>query len=163
MARPGVDGQVGTGRINAVSGGRSPDHHAMTSALASVSKAADWVLIPVQPEDYGAQGLPQVTRSIELVRRVANTRLAILGLVISIFSGRRTLHQIDAETLRQQYGDLVFAARLPDAAEIPEATMLRKPIAYHKPKDAGSKALAALADELEARLAAAATNAGEAA
>jgi len=123
--------------------------------------AADWVLIPVQPEDYGAQGLPQVTRSIELVRRVANPRLAILGLVISIFSARRTLHQIYAETLRQQYGDLVFAATLPDAAEIPEATMLRKPIAYHKPKGAASKALAALADELEARLDAAATTAGE--
>jgi chromosome partitioning protein len=116
--------------------------------------ASDRVLIPVQPEDYGAQGLPQVTRSIELVRRVANPRLEVLGLVISMFSARRTLHQIYAETLRQQYGSLVFDAPLPDAAEIPEATMLRKPIAFHKPKGAAAKALVALADEFESRLAA---------
>jgi chromosome partitioning protein len=115
--------------------------------------AADWVLIPVQPEDYGAQGLPQVNRSIELVRRVANPRLAVLGLVISIYSARRALHQVYAETLRAQYGPLVFSAALPDDPAIPEATMLRKPICFHKPKGAASRALAALADEFEARLA----------
>ncbi len=36
MARPGVDGQVGTGRINAVSGGRKPYNRAMTSESDSV-------------------------------------------------------------------------------------------------------------------------------
>jgi chromosome partitioning protein len=116
--------------------------------------AADWVVIPVQPEDYGAQGLPAVRRSIELVRRVANPRLRILGLLITMYQTRRSLHQVYADLLRQQYGAEVFQAHLPDAAEIPEATMLRKPVVYHKPRGAAAKALAVIADEIEARLAA---------
>ena len=114
--------------------------------------AADWVIIPVQPEDYGAQGLPAVRRSIELVRRVTNPRLQVLGLLVTLYQARRSLHQIYVDLLRQQYGTEVFATALPHAAELPEATMLRKPVVYHKPKGAASKALMALADELEARL-----------
>jgi chromosome partitioning protein len=97
------------------------------------------------------------------VRRVANPRLRVLGLVVSMYNARRTLHQIYAETLRQQYGGLVFATPIPDAAEIPEATMLRKPAAFHKPRGAAARALGLLADEIEARLADAAANPGEAA
>ena len=119
------------------------------SALA----AGDAVCIPVQPEDYGAQGLPAVMRSIGLARQVVNPRLSILGLVVTMYQPRRTLHQVYAETLRQQYGDSVFATAIPEAAEVPEATMLRKPVAYHKPRGVAAKAFAALADEMLARLA----------
>ena len=85
--------------------------------------AADWVLIPVQPEDYGAQGLPAVRRSIELVRRVTNSRLRVLGLLVTMFTARRSLHQVYAGLLREQYGAEVFDSPFPDAAEIPEATI----------------------------------------
>jgi chromosome partitioning protein len=125
--------------------------------------AADWVVIPVQPEDYGAQGLPAVRRSIELVRRVANPRIRVLGLLITMYQARRSLHQVYADLLRQQYGAEVFLAPLPDAAEIPEATTLRKPVVYHKPRGAAAKALNVLADEIEARLAALAAAPEEAA
>ena len=125
--------------------------------------AADWVLIPVQPEDYGAQGLPAVRRSIEMVRRVTNPRLRVLGLVVTMYQVRRTLHQVYVETLRQEYGAEVLTTCLPHAADLPEATMLRKPVVYHKPRGAAAKALVALADELEARLSAANTTAEEAA
>jgi chromosome partitioning protein len=114
--------------------------------------AADWVIIPVQPEDYGAQGLPAVRRSIELVRRVTNPRLRVLGLLVTLYQARRSLHQVYVDLLRQQYGAEVFATALPHAAELPEATMLRKPVVHHKPKGAAAKALMALADELETRL-----------
>lgn len=130
------------------------------SALA----AGDGIVVPVQPEDYGAQGLPSVLRSVELARRTINPRLAVLGLVVTMYAARRTLHQVYAETLRQQYGEAVFAAAIPEAAEVPEATMLRKPVCFHKPRGGAAKAFAALADEIEARLALrAATGRGEAA
>jgi chromosome partitioning protein len=124
--------------------------------------SADWVLIPVQPEDYGAQGLPAVRRSIELVRRVTNPRLRVLGLLVTLYQARRSLHQVYVDLLRQEYGTEVLSTPLPHAAELPESTMLRKPVVYHKPRGAAAKAVAALADELEARLAAAVST-GEAA
>jgi chromosome partitioning protein len=118
------------------------------AALAS----ADAVLIPAQPEDYGAQGLPAVRRSIEAVRRSMNPRLRILGLVISMIQIRRAVHQLYLETLRAQYGDELLSAMIPEAADIVEATMLRKPVAWHKPRGATSKALTALAAEIDARM-----------
>jgi chromosome partitioning protein len=114
--------------------------------------AADAVIVPVQPEDYGAQGLPAVRRSIELVRRVVNPRLRLLGLVISMFSSRRSVHQLYVETLRDRYGAEVFEAMIPEAVEVAEATMLRRPVSWHKPKGATTKALTALAAEVECRL-----------
>jgi chromosome partitioning protein len=115
--------------------------------------AADAVLIPAQPEDYGAQGLPAVRRSIEAVRRAINSRLRVLGLVVSMIQPRRAVHQLYLETLRQQYGAELLAAMIPEAADLVEATMLRKPVAWHKPRGASAKALVALAAEIDARLA----------
>lgn len=126
--------------------------------------AADCVLIPVQCEDYGAQGLPLVFKAIEAVRLAVNPRLRPLGLLLTMYAARRSLHQIYGDLLRQQYGDDVLTAVVPEAAEVPESIMLRKPVCHHKPKGAASKAFAALADEVEARLALrAATGQGEAA
>lgn len=123
--------------------------------------AADAVLVPVQPEDYGAQGLPAVRRSVEMVRRVVNPRLRLLGLVISMLQPRRSIHQLYVETLRDRYGDEMFTAMIPEAAEVAEATMLRKPVTWHKPRGAAAKALAALAAEIDARLDAWANDPGQ--
>ncbi len=126
--------------------------------------AADAVLVPVQPEDYGAQGLPLIFQAIEAVRRAVNPRLRALGLVLTMYAGRRSLHQMYEELLRQQYGNLVLATAVPEAADVPEATMLRRPVCHHKPRGASSKAFVALAEEVTARLALPeATGQGEAA
>ena len=114
--------------------------------------ASDGLIVPVQPEDYGSQGLVAVRRSIDLVRETINPRLRIVGLLITMYNGRRAIHQLYDKTLRQLYGDEVFTTPIPYAAEIPEATMLRKPLAWHKPRGATAKALGALAGELFARL-----------
>jgi chromosome partitioning protein len=54
--------------------------------------------------------------------------------------------------LRKLYGAEVFTTPIPHSADIPEATMLRKPIAWHKPRGATAKALELLATEVLARL-----------
>lgn len=125
--------------------------------------AADGVLIPAQPEDYGSQGLPAVRRSIEAVRLGINPRLRVLGLVVSMIQPRRAVHQLYLETLRAQYGAEILDAMIPEAADLVEATMLRRPVAWHKPRGASTKALTALAAEIDARLALWALANGEAA
>jgi chromosome partitioning protein len=126
--------------------------------------AADSVLIPVQCEDYGAQGLPLVFKAIEAAKLALNPRIGVLGLLLTMYAARRSLHQMYGDLLRQQYGDLVLSVVVPEAAEVPESIMLRKPVCHHKPRGAASRAFAALAEEVETRLALrAATEQGEAA
>src|SRR5262249_21270052 len=113
--------------------------------------AADHLIVPLQPEDYGAQGIIDVQESVALVAELANPGLDLLGYLTPMSNGRKSIHKMYEETLRAQYGADVFETRVPHAAEFPEAIAFRKPIAQYKPKGAAAKAIKALADELLAR------------
>lgn len=69
-------------------------------------------------------------------------------------STRKSVHRFYETQLRELYGDLVFDAMIPDAVDYLEAIMDRKPVGLYKPKGAAAKAMRALAEELESRLAA---------
>ena len=116
--------------------------------------AADRLIIPLQPEDYGAQGIRDVHESIRLVREHTNPGLSVLGYLVTMWNARRAIHKMYDENLRALYGTQVFETRIPHAAEYPEAIAYRKPIAMYKPKGAAAKAIQSLADEMLARLAA---------
>jgi chromosome partitioning protein len=114
--------------------------------------ASDAILVPCQCEDYGSQGLEFVRESLAMVLAGANPRLVPLGLVLTMVAPRRALHQAYEQKLRAEYGPAVFAATIPHAAELPEATSLRRPIHKHKPRGGSAKAFAALAEEVLTRL-----------
>jgi chromosome partitioning protein len=114
--------------------------------------ASDWLIVPLQPEDYGAQGIAEVQDSAARVVAGPNPSLRLLGYLVTMVQPRRTVHQLYEGQLRSAYGDDVFAARIPEAAEFVEAVARRLPIALHKPKGAAAKAVKALAEELLARL-----------
>ena len=122
--------------------------------------ASDALIIPVQPEDYGIQGLASVERSINLVRAAINPNLAMLGVLVTMFGARKSVHQAYDAILRETYGDRVFATNIPDAIDFPEATMHHAPLAWHKPRSAAAKAVASLAAEVVDRLDRLAANPG---
>ena len=93
-----------------------------------------------------------VQDSVRMVRSGMNPGLTMLGYLITMFNGRKTVHRMYEERLRELYGEEVFAAMVPHAADYPEAIAWRKPVAQYKPRGAAAKAIQALADELLARL-----------
>jgi chromosome partitioning protein len=117
--------------------------------------ASDFLIVPLQPEDYGAQGIIDVRESIDLVTMGPNPRLHLLGYLVTMFVARKSIHKLYEENLRTEYGSLVFDARVPHAAEFPEAIAHRKPVSSYKPKGAAAKAVRAVADEVLSRIAAA--------
>lgn len=114
--------------------------------------ASDHLIVPLQAEDYGAQGLGPVQDSVDLVATGPNPRLRLLGFLLTMFNTRLAIHKLYDTMLRQQYGPLVFETRIPYAADYKEAIAQRKPIAQYKPRGASAKAVKALADELGRRL-----------
>jgi chromosome partitioning protein len=114
--------------------------------------ASDFLVVPLQPEDYGAQGIAEVQASVARVVAGPNPALWLLGYLITMVSPRRSIHQLYEGQLRTAYGEDVFAARIPEAAEFVEAVARRMPIATHKPKGAAAKAVKALAEELLKRI-----------
>jgi chromosome partitioning protein len=116
--------------------------------------ASDHLVVPLQPEDYGAQGIADVLESLARVR-AAGFPVGLLGYLITMVSPRRTLHQLYEEQLRELYGRQVFAARVPESPEFPESISRRQTIAQYKPKGAAAKAISSLAEELLERITAA--------
>ncbi len=112
--------------------------------------ASDYLIVPTQPEDYGAQGLYDVQESVAMVQAGPNPKLALLGYLLTRVA-RKAVHQLYEGTLRSQYGAEVFDSKVPDSVAYIEAIAARKPIAQHKPKGGPARAIRELADEILAR------------
>ena len=138
-----------------------PNLHACSWAAMA---AADGLLVPVQPENFGSQGTVDVLESASAVRSVINPGLGPAWFVVSMLAARRAIHQAFVDGLRAGHGPAVFAASIPEAVDCVEAVVALKPLCFHKPRGQATKAVKAVAEELLARLATpAAASIGEAA
>lgn len=114
--------------------------------------ASDAIVVPLQAEDFGSQGLAPVQEAIAAVQGGPNPGLRLAGYLLSMFDKRLTVHQSYEAMLREMYGEDVFAASIPRAKDFVEAVATRQPISHYKPKSAAAKAVKAVADELLARV-----------
>jgi chromosome partitioning protein len=125
--------------------------------------AADGLVVPLQAEDYGAQGVRAIQDWVATVRATMNPGLRLLGYLITMFNPRLAIHKAYEARLRAAYGADVFATMIPYAADFKEAIASRQTITRYKPRGASAKMTRALADELLGRIAAAPAIEGEAA
>jgi chromosome partitioning protein len=117
--------------------------------------ASDYLITPLQAEDFGSQGVAAILDCVEAVLHGANPRLHLLGFLLTLFNPRLGIHKAYEAMLRELYGPLVFETTIPIGTDFKEAIAQRKPIVEHRPRGASAKAIKALADELLARIAAA--------
>jgi chromosome partitioning protein len=123
--------------------------------------AADFVVVPVQAEDYGAQGIVYIQRAFDLALSKYNPQLRLAGYLVTMFNKSLGIHTAYSHQLKTLYGDQVFEQTVPLAKDYKEAVAARQPVAYYKPKSAAAKAIKAVADELLVRADAAAARPAE--
>jgi chromosome partitioning protein len=118
--------------------------------------AADRAIVPVQAEYLALEGLVQFLETLELMRRRLNSRLVLTGVVITMSDERTRLsHDVESD-LRQHLGDLVLETTIPRSVRLAEAPSFGVPGLEHDPASRGAIAYRRLAEEIEAREAAAA-------
>jgi chromosome partitioning protein len=118
--------------------------------------AATHVVVPLQPEDFGSQGLAPVREAVAAVQAGPNQDLALAGYLLTMVDKRLTVHATYEALLRELYGDAVFQNVVPRAKDFVEAVAARQPVSAYKPRGAAAKAAQAVADELLRRCAPAA-------
>jgi chromosome partitioning protein len=118
--------------------------------------AASHVVVPLQPEDFGSQGLAPVQEAIAAVQAGPNARLELAGYLLTMVDRRLTVHATYESMLRELYHHTVFDAIVPRAKDFVEAVAARQPVSEYKPKGAATRAVQAVADELLTRCAASA-------
>ena len=110
--------------------------------------AADRLIIPVQCEYFALEGLGQLLRTLEKIRRFLNPDLAVMGLLRTMFDARVALSsQVSAE-LEKHFPNLLFKTIIPRNVRLAEAPSYGKPIALHDRRSAGADAYRRLAVEV---------------
>ncbi|MBI1236518.1 MAG: AAA family ATPase [Alphaproteobacteria bacterium] len=110
--------------------------------------SADSVLVPLQCEFFALEGLSQLMRTIDLVRTNLNPRLAVQGVVLTMFDSRNNLSgQVEAD-VREHFGDQVYKTRIPRNVRVSEAPSFGKPVLLYDLNCSGSQAYIALAKEI---------------
>ena len=110
--------------------------------------AADAVLVPLQCEFYALEGLSHLMRTIERVRRQFNPRLAIQGVVLTMFDRRNNLSDMVAADVRAFLGSKVYQTVIPRNVRVSEAPSHGKPVLLYDLNCAGSQAYIHLASEM---------------
>ena len=70
--------------------------------------ASDGLVVPLQAEDYGAQGIVAVMEAVAAVRERTNPALRLLGLLLTMYDKRLGIHVAYERHLREIYGPDVF-------------------------------------------------------
>lgn len=110
--------------------------------------AADTVLIPLQCEFYAMEGMGHLMATIELVRTHLNPRLAIEGILLTMYDRRNKLSlQVESETVAY-FGNTVFQTRIPRNVRLSESPSFGKPAVLYDVTAPGTKAYLELADEV---------------
>lgn len=109
--------------------------------------AADEVIVPVQCEYLALEGLGQLARTLELVRRRLNPALRLRGLVMTMFDARTNLAaQVVAEVRR--HFPQTFRTVIPRSVRLSEAPSHGRSILAYDPASRGARAYLELAGEL---------------
>ncbi len=110
--------------------------------------AADAVLVPLQCEFYALEGLSQLVKTIERVKRAFNPSLEIQGVVLTMFDKRSNLCDLVAADVRGYFGSKVYDTVIPRNVRVSEAPSHGKPVLLYDIRCAGSQAYIHLASEV---------------
>ena len=113
--------------------------------------ASQHVVVPVPPEDFGAQGLRVVHQAIDQASKL-NPVLSLTGHLVTRYDGRLAVHRAYEQKLRTLYLDTVFDSVVPEASAFKVALTCRKPVSHHMPGSKAAKVMAQVADEMMARI-----------
>jgi chromosome partitioning protein len=112
---------------------------------------AERVLVPLQCEFYALEGLAQLMRTVERVQQGLNPRLALEGVLLTMYDQRNNLSDLVAADVRRHFGAKVYTTMIPRNVRISEAPSHGMPVLLYDPRCAGSQAYIQLAGEMMRR------------
>jgi chromosome partitioning protein len=114
--------------------------------------AANNVLIPLQCEYLALEGLAQLKGTIDRVRERLNTRLSILGVVMTMYDGRTNLAQQVVEEVRRHFPHRIFNTLIPRSVRVSEAPSYGQLLSEYDPQSRAAQSYSAFAEEVSRRL-----------
>jgi chromosome partitioning protein len=118
----------------------------------NVLAAVQQLIIPIQCEYYGLEGISQLLNTVRLVQQNINPGLAIGGVLLTMYDSRLNLCRQVAEDATEYFGPKVFGTPIPRNVRLAEAPSFGKPILLYDVQSVGAKSYLAVAQELLRRV-----------
>ena len=113
--------------------------------------AAKEVLIPIQCEYYALEGLSQLTRSIEMIRKHLNPELELSTILLTMYDSRTKLASQVADEVKQHFPNQVLSTIIPRSVRVSEAPSYGKTVISYDHSSPGAIAYMEAAIELAGR------------
>lgn len=114
--------------------------------------AASELLVPLQCEYYALEGVAQLLKTFELVRRRFNTRLQLLGVVMTMYDGRNKLNRHVKREIRRCFPKHHFETVIPRNVRVSEAPSHGLSVISYDVKSKGAESYMTLAREILCRV-----------
>ncbi len=110
--------------------------------------AAHSVLMPIQCEFFALEGLSQLVSTIQMIKKSLNSKLAIEGVVMTMFDPRTNLSTEVVEEVRSVFKTKVYRTIIPRNVRLSEAPSHGLSIYHYDQRSKGAVAYEQLAKEV---------------
>ncbi len=112
---------------------------------------ASEVLIPIQCEYYALEGLTQLMRTVEMVRKHLNPQIHVSTIVLTMYDGRTNLARDVASEVRAHFPEQTLEQTVPRSVRVSEAPGFGQTVITHDPHSSGAVAYTAIARDIAVR------------
>lgn len=109
--------------------------------------ASDSVLIPVQCEYFALEGVGELLKTVDLVRKYYNRNLTIEGALMTMYDSRTKLSNQVVKEVNKFFENKVFETVIPRNVRLSEAPSFGLPIVAYDPMSKGARSYDKLAKE----------------
>ena len=110
--------------------------------------AANAVIVPLQCEFLALEGVTDLIRNINQIKKRFNPTLELQGVVLTMYDKRNNLSQMVEDDVRNYFGKKVYQTVIPRNVRISEAPSHGKPVLLYDFKCSGSQAYISLTGEV---------------
>ena len=110
--------------------------------------AANAVIVPLQCEFLALEGITDLIRNINQIKKIFNPDLELQGVVLTMYDKRNNLSQQVEDDVRHFFGKKVYQTVIPRNVRISEAPSHGKPVLIYDFKCPGAQAYISLTGEV---------------
>lgn len=110
--------------------------------------AADAILIPIQSSYLSLEGTDDLLETIEKVKKVANPKLQIIGILITLHDKRTNIAKDAANRIKKVFGRKVFKTIISKSVKLEESPAYKESVFTFAPKSVGAFQYRKVAEEI---------------
>jgi chromosome partitioning protein len=114
--------------------------------------AATGVLVPIQTQYYSLDGMRELFRTMEMVKKSSNPELQVLGILPTLYDQRTKLNRAMLKALQEYFRGQILESTIRLSSALAECPLMGQPVTCYAPASPGAEDYRRLAKEILIRV-----------